>query len=50
MLDELVGFHTKVVIYPTYTICCEQVVICALLNTRFKGIQVVTYPTKTSNN
>ena len=23
-LDELVGFHTKVVIYPTYAIHCER--------------------------
>ena len=24
MLDELVGSHTKVVIYPTYAICCKR--------------------------
>ena len=24
MLDELVGSHTKVAIYPTYAICCER--------------------------
>ena len=24
ILDELVGSHTKVVIYPAYTICCER--------------------------
>ena len=45
MLGELVGSHTNVAIYPTYTICCKKVVICALLNTGFKGIQVVNYPT-----
>ena len=44
-LDELVGSHTKLAIYPTLAICCQRVVICALLNTRFKGMQVVTYPT-----
>ena len=43
-LDELVGSHTKLVIYPTFAICCQRVMICALLNTRFKGMQVVTYP------
>ena len=36
-LDELVGSHTKVVIYPAYAICCKKVVICALLNTGFRG-------------
>ena len=45
MLGELVGSHTKVAIYPTYTICSQKVVICALLDTGFKGMQVVTYPT-----
>ena len=45
MLDELVGSHTKVVIYPTLTIQLQNVVICALLNTGFKGMQVVTYLT-----
>ena len=44
-LDELVGSHTKLAIYPTLTICCQRVVIHALLDTRFKGMQVVTYPT-----
>ena len=24
ILDELVGSHTKVVIYPTYAICCKR--------------------------
>ena len=24
MLDELVGSHTKVVIYPALTICCKR--------------------------
>ena len=43
MLDKLVGSHTKLAIYPTLTICCQRVVICASLNTRFKGMQVVTY-------
>ena len=42
-LDELVGSHTKLEIYPTLTIHCQRVVICASLNTRFKGMQVVTY-------
>ena len=42
-LDELVGSHTRLAIYPTLTICCRRVVICALLDTRFKGMQVVTY-------
>ena len=44
-LDELVGSHTKLAIYPTLTICCQRVVICASLNTGFKGMQVVTYLT-----
>ena len=42
-LDDLVDSHTKLVIYPTLSICCQRVVIHALLNTRFKGMQVVTY-------
>ena len=29
--------------YPALTICCQRVVIHASLNTRFKGMQVVTY-------
>ena len=45
MLDELAGSHTWLVIYPTLTICCQRVVICALLDTGFKGMQVVTYST-----
>ena len=44
-LDELVGTNTKLSIYPTLAICCQRVVIHASLNTRFKGMQVVTYPT-----
>ena len=43
-LDELVGSHTKLAIYPALTICCQRVVIHASLYTRFKGMQVVTYP------
>ena len=43
-LDGLVGSHTRLVIYPSLTISCQRVVIHALLNTRFKGMQVVTYP------
>ena len=39
-LDELVGSHTKIAIYPTLAISCHRVVICALLNTGFKGMQV----------
>ena len=31
-------------IYPTLTICYWRVVIHASLDTRFKGMQVVTYP------
>ena len=42
-LDELVGSHTKLVIYPTLAIHCQRVVICASLDTGFKGMQVVTY-------
>ena len=36
-LDELVGSHTRLVIYPTLTICYQRVVIHASLDTRFKG-------------
>ena len=43
-LDELVGSHTKLVIYPALAICCQRVGIHALLDTRFKGMQEVTYP------
>ena len=43
-LDGLVGLHTRLAIYPALTICYQRVVICALLNTGFKGTQVVTYP------
>ena len=43
-LDGLVGSHTRLAIYPTLAICYQRVVICALLNTRFKGMEVVTYP------
>ena len=43
-LDGLVDSHTRLAIYPTLTICCQRVVVHALLNTGFKGIQVVTYP------
>ena len=35
-LDGQVGSHTRLVIYPTFTICYQRVVFCALLNTRFK--------------
>ena len=42
-LDGLVGSHTRLAIYHTLAIHCGRVVICALLNTRFKGMQVVTY-------
>ena len=45
MLDGLVGSHTRLAIYPALTICCQRVVIHASLNTEFKGMQVVTYPT-----
>ena len=44
-LDELEGSHTKLAIYPTLAICCQRVVIHALLDTGFKGMQVVTYLT-----
>ena len=37
MLDGLAGSHTRLVIYPTLTICYQRVVICALLDTRLKG-------------
>ena len=43
-LNELVGSHTKLAIYPALAIHCQKVVIHALLSTRFKGMQVVTYP------
>ena len=43
-LDGLVGYHTRLAIYPALAICCQRVVIHALLDTRFKGMQVVTYP------
>ena len=43
-LDGLVGSHTRLTIYPTLTIHCRRVVIRASLDTRFKGMQVVTYP------
>ena len=42
-LDKLVGSHTKLAIYPALAICCWRVVICASLDTGFKGMQVVTY-------
>ena len=42
-LDRLVDSHTRLAIYPTLTICCQRVVIHDLLNTGFKGMQVVTY-------
>ena len=42
-LDKLVGSHTKLAIYPTLAICCQRVVIYALFDTGFKGMQVVTY-------
>ena len=43
-LDELVGSHTSIAIYPALAICYQRVVILALIDTRFKGMQVVTYP------
>ena len=43
-LDGLVGSHTRLMIYPILAIYCQRVVISALLNTGFKGMQVVTYP------
>ena len=36
-LDGLVGSHTRLAIYPVFAICYQRVVICASLNTRFKG-------------
>ena len=42
-LDELVGSHTRLVIYPALEIHCQKVVICASLDTRFKGMMVGTY-------
>ena len=42
-LDELAGSHTRLVINPTLTIHYIRVVIRALLNTRFKGMQVVIH-------
>ena len=42
-LDGLVGCHTRLAVYPALAICCQRVVICALLDTGFKGMQVVTY-------
>ena len=44
-LDALAGSHTRLAIYPALAICCRRVVIHALLDTGFKGMQVVTYPT-----
>ena len=43
-LDELAGSHTRLAIFPTLAICYQRIVICALLDTRFKGIEVVIYP------
>ena len=37
MLDGLAGPHTRLAIYPALAIHYWRVVICALLNTRFKG-------------
>ena len=39
----MVGSHTKLAIYPALVIHCRRVVICASLDTRFKGMQVETY-------
>ena len=36
-LDELAGSHTRLAIYPALTIRYQRVVICASLDTRFKG-------------
>ena len=36
-LDGLAGYHTRLATYPTLTICYLRVVICASLDTRFKG-------------
>ena len=35
-LDRLVDSHTMLAIHPALAICYQRVVICALLNTRFK--------------
>ena len=43
MLDGLVGSHTRLAIYPALAICCWRVVICALLDTGFKAMQLVIY-------
>ena len=43
-LDGLVGSHTRLAIHPALAIHCQMVVIHTSLNTRFKGMQVVTYP------
>ena len=37
-LDGLVGSHTRLAIHPTLAICYGKVVICASLDTRFKGM------------
>ena len=37
MLDGLAGSHTRLAIYPALAICYHRFVICASLNTRFKG-------------
>ena len=37
MLDGLAASHTRLAMYPTLTIHCQRVVICASLDTRFKG-------------
>ena len=37
MLDGLAGSHTRLAIYPALAIHYQRVVICALLDTRFKG-------------
>ena len=42
-LDGLVGSHTRLAIYHAHAICCQRVVVHASLDTRFKGMQVVTY-------
>ena len=36
-LDGLADFHTRLAIYPNLTIHYQRVVICALLDIRFKG-------------
>ena len=43
-LNGLVGSHARLAIYHTLTICCQRVVIHTSLDTRFKGMQVITYP------